>query len=74
MGPLAWALLDVASGLEVALRRWNQLTNLWHISPRDVRTEQLFANEWVFRIKPLKVKLLAGEQNATEQPLEQLTR
>ena len=28
---------------------------------------QLFlSNEWVFRIKPLKVKLLAGEQEATE--------
>ena len=35
--------------------------------PRDVRSESLFANQWVFRIKPRKVKLLAGEQKATEQ-------
>ena len=27
---------------------------------------ELVANEWVFRIKPLKVKLLAGEQKATK--------
>ena len=30
----------------------------------------LFANKWVFRIKPLKVKLLAGEQKATEYLLD----
>ena len=32
----------------------------------DVRTETLFANQRVFRIKPLKVKLLAREQKATK--------
>ena len=36
----------------------------------DVRTEQLFAKtNGVFRMKPLKVKLLAGEQKATEVAL-----
>ena len=39
---------------------------LWCSLPRDVRTESLFANYWVFRIKPLTVELLAGEQKATE--------
>ena len=34
----------------------------WCILPRDVRTFCLFANYWVFRIKLLNVKLLAGEQ------------
>ena len=41
-------------------------THLSCILPRDVRTETLFGNEWVFRIKPLTVKLLAGEPKANE--------
>ena len=33
---------------------------------------ELFANQWVFRIKPLKAKLLGGEQKETENgPLPQ---
>ena len=28
---------------------------LWRILPRDVRTEQLLANSWAFRIEPPKV-------------------
>ena len=32
------------------------LSFLWCTLPRDARTgEHFFANEWVFRIKPLKV-------------------
>ena len=38
---------------------------LWGILPRDVRTA-FCPLGGVFRIKPLKVKLLAGEQKATE--------
>ena len=40
---------------------------LWCMLPRDVRTEQRFANFCGFSTKPLKVKLLAGEQKATQQ-------
>ena len=30
----------------------------------DVRTLTLFANYWVFRIKPLKLNLLAGAESS----------
>ena len=36
------------------------------ILPRDVWTEQLFANSWVFRIKPLEV--IHFEQRSRKQP------
>ena len=34
---------------------------IWCMLPRDGRTEQLFANSWVFRIKPLEVSFSRGE-------------
>ena len=40
--------------------------NLWCILPRDVRT-LTFSQKNRFSIKPLKTKLVAGEQNATEK-------
>ena len=43
-----------------------QTPYLWCILPRAVRTEELFANKFAFSTKLLKVKLLAGEQKATE--------
>ena len=40
--------------------------SLWRILPRDVGTN-FFANIDGFSIKPRTVKLLAGEQKATEE-------
>ena len=61
MGGKGWGVRKI---WEMGSRRASRL--LWRILPRDVRTEQLFAHSWVFRIKPLKIRLLAGEQKATE--------
>ena len=40
---------------------------LWRILPRDVETLTFCQRIWVSRMKPVQVKLLAGEQKVTEQ-------
>ena len=72
---LAFASGTVAMLLEALVKPTSNSPemNLWGMLPRDVRTEQLFANSLVFRIKPLNVKTFSRGAESNRGSIVPLT-